>query len=271
VRVVALLAVHDEERFVGGCIGHLAAHGVETYLIDDGSTDRTVEIADEFRGRGLAGIETFPRGDGYAWRRLLARKQELAATLDADWLLHVDADEVRLPPRSGVNLAEALAEVDRQGYDAVNFLEHTFVPTREHPDHDHPRYEQTMRAYYPFLPSHPNRLNAWKRQEHPVDLVSSGGHVVSFPGLRMYPQDFPMRHYLFLSVEHALRKYVQRAWDPAELEAGLHRRRAALRAEDVALQSEGELRAYVSDDLLDSSAPRTEHPLFAGIGVGGPS
>ena len=262
MRVVALLAVHDEERFVGGCIGHLAAQGVETYLVDDGSTDRTVEIAESFRGRGLAGIESLPRGDGYAWLRLLARKQELAATLDADWFVHVDADEIRLPPHSGVSLADALAEADRQGYNAVNFLEHTFVPTREQPDHDHPHYERTMRAYYPYLPSHPNRLNAWKRQEQEVDLVSSGGHVVAFSGLRMYPEDFPMRHYLFLSVEHATRKYLERAWDPAELEAGLHRGRAALRAEDITLQSERKFRAYVSDDLLDSSEPWPEHPLF---------
>jgi glycosyltransferase involved in cell wall biosynthesis len=267
VRVVALLAAHDEERFVGGCIEHLAGQGIETYVIDNGSTDRTAELATRFAGRGLAGIESFPRDGHYAWLGLLARKAELAARLDADWFVHVDADEIRLPPRSGVTLKEALADVDRQGFNAVNFLELTFVPTREQPDHDHPRYTETMRWYYPFLPSFPNRLNAWKKQEHPVDLVSSGGHVVAFPELRMYPESFPMRHYLFLSVEHAIRKYAERVYAPAELEAGLHRRRAALRREDIALLSERQLRTYVSDDRLDLSEPWTEHPLFAGPGA----
>jgi hypothetical protein len=267
VRVVALLATHDEERFVGGCIEHLAAHGVDTYLIDNGSTDSTVAVAERYRGRGLIGVEPFPRDGSYAWLPLLARKAELAATLDADWFLHVDADEIRLPPRGGITLADALTQADEAGYTAVNFLELTFVPTREHPDHDHPRYLETMRWYYPFLPSFPNRLNAWKRQEQPVDLVSQGGHVVSFPGLRMCPESFLMRHYLFLSVEHAVRKFVGRAYDPEELEAGLHRRRALLRAEDVSLLPEPELRTYVSDDLLDTSEPRTEHPLFARVGA----
>jgi hypothetical protein len=128
-----------------------------------------------------------------------------------------------------------------------------------------------MRWYYPFLPAFPNRLNAWKRQERPVDLVTEGGHVVSFPGLRRYPESFPMRHYLFLSVEQAIRKFVERVYDPEELEAGLHRQRAALRAEDVVLQPESELRAYVSDDLLDTSEPWTRHPLFAGAGTGTPA
>jgi len=267
VRVVALLAAHDEERFVGGCIEHLAAHGVETYLIDNASSDSTVAVAERYHGRGLAGIEAFPRDGSYPWSGLLARKAELAATLDADWFLHLDADEIRLPPSSGVTLAEALADADREGYNAVNFLELAFVPTREHPDHDHPRYPETMRWYYPYLPRLPDRLNAWKRQDARVDLVSSGGHVVDFPGLRTYPVPFLMRHYLFLSIEHAIRKYVERVYDPAEVEAGLHRRRAALRAEDISLQSEVELRTYVSDDLLDTSEPLSYHPLFAAAGT----
>jgi len=77
-----------------------------------------------------------------------------------------------------------------------------------------------------------------------------------------------MRHYLFLSVEHAIRKYVERVYDPTEIGAGLHWRRAALRAGDVTLQPERELRRYVTDDLLDASQPLTAHPLFAGATVG---
>lgn len=267
MRVVALLAARNEERFVGGCIEHLWRHGVETYLLDNDSTDETVAVAERHRGSGLAGIERVPFDGAYRWQALLGRKEALAAELDADWFLHVDADEIRLPPRPGVTLADALAGADRAGANAVTFLEFTFVPTLEQPDHDHDRYAETMRWYYPFLPRYPDRLNAWKRQAEPVDLASSGGHVVSFPGLRMHPEPFPMRHYLFLSREHAVRKFVQRAYDPGELAAGMHRRRAALRAEDIRLQPERELRTYVSDGLLDPSGPHTEHPLFSAEAV----
>jgi glycosyltransferase involved in cell wall biosynthesis len=265
VRVVAILATFDEERFVAGCIEHLASQGVDVYLLDNESTDATVEIAERYRGRGLVGIETFPRAGSYRWLRLLERKAELAATLDGEWFLHVDADEIRLPPRSGSTLAEALAEADRAGSNAVNFLEFTFVPTLEKPDHDHPRYLETMRSYYPFLPTFPHRLTAWKRQDQPVDLASHGGHRVEFPGLRMHPESFPMRHYLFLSIEHAKRKYVERTYDAVEVEAGWHRKRDALREEDIELVPEAELREYVSDDELDASEPLTEHPLFAKV------
>jgi glycosyltransferase involved in cell wall biosynthesis len=262
VRVIALLATYDEERFVGTCIEHLLAHGLGIYLIDNGSQDRTMEVAERYLNRGVVGIESFPRRGVHSWRPLLERKAELASTLEADWFVHVDADEIRLPPRSGTTLFEAFAAADRAGYNAVDFLEFTFVPTLEHPDHDHPRYVETMRWYYPFRASALDRLNAWKRQDAPVDLAGSGGHRVAFPGRRAYPEPFRMRHYLYLSVEHARRKFVERHYDPAEVAAGWHRRRAALRASDVSLVSESELRTYVSDDLLDPTDPRTEHPLF---------
>jgi glycosyltransferase involved in cell wall biosynthesis len=263
LRVVALLATHNEERFVGGCLDHLVAHGIETYLIDNESTDRTVEIAERYVGRGLIGVETFPRTGVYSWRPLLDRKAEVAATLEADWFLHMDADEFRLPPRRGITLAEAIAEVDRLGYNAINFQEFTFVPTRESPDHDHQDFQRTMQWYYPFLSEHPHRLNAWKKQVIPVDLGSSGGHRVDFEGLRMYPDSLPMRHYLFLSVDHAIRKYVVRRYDENEVAMGWHGGRHKLTADAIRLSSEDELREYRSDAELDASDALPRHPLFA--------
>ena len=261
MRVVALLATYNEERFVGSCIEHLRQHGVETYLIDNESDDATVAIAETF---DLAGLETASRRGVYAWRPLLERKEALAATLDADWFIHLDADEIRLPPRSGVTLARAIAEVDASGYNAVNFQELTFVPTLEAPDHDHPRFQETMRHYYAYSPGRPDRLNAWKHRDTPVELAASGGHQVSFAGLHAYPQAFPMRHYLYLSAAHAVSKYVDRVYDPGEVESGWHRRRAALRAEDITLLSQAELKETHSDDDLDVSDPWSVHPLFAG-------
>lgn len=263
MRAIAILAAYNEERFIEACIEHLVDQDVAVYLLDNESTDRTVELAEPYLGRGLLAVEQLPRDGAYAWGPILERKAQLAVSLDADWLLHVDADELRVPPRRGVTLADALAEVGRLGYNAVDFQEFTFVPTREHPDHDHPRFRETMRWYYPFRRHLSDQLRAWKRQEEPVDLVSSAGHRVAFPGLRMYPESFPMRHYLFLSVDHALRKYVSRRYDPAEVQQGWHVARASLRAEDISLLPESELRVVGADGALDASDPWPRHPLFA--------
>ena len=269
MHVVAFLATFNEERCVAGCVEHLIEHGCEVFLLDNDSTDRTVEIAEGYLGRGLRGIERVPRDGVFRWRELLQRKEDLAATLDGDWFMHVDADEIRLPPRSGVTLARALEEVDASGYNAVNFLEFTFVPTQEEPDHDHPEFRRTMRSYYAFLPKFPHQVTAWRRQPGSVGLAAFAGHEVRFPGLRLYPESFRMRHYMYLSVAHATRKYVHRAYDPTAIARGWHGLRSRLEPESIRLPRSADLRRYHSDDELDPSEPLKRHLLFEQVDFDG--
>jgi glycosyltransferase involved in cell wall biosynthesis len=259
MRVVAILATYNEERFIAACLENHFRQGIQVYLIDNDSTDQTVAIARRYLSRGLLGVETFPRDGIYRWSSILRRKEQLAATLEADWFMHVDADEIYPSPRAETSLAEILAEVDGQGYNAVNFVQCTFVPTIEAPEHDHPRFVETMRWYYPFMPAFPHLIRAWKRQPVPVDLARSGGHLVSFPGRHLCPQTFPMRHYHFLSVEHAIHKYALKEYDPEEVQNGWHTWRAKLRPDMIKLPSQAELNRYISDDQLDASNPRACH------------
>jgi glycosyltransferase involved in cell wall biosynthesis len=262
MRTIAIISAFNEERFIANCLTHLVSQGVDIYLLDNGSTDRTLEIAEQFRGRGLIEIEPLPRFGLFDMTRILDRKEELASDLDGDWFIHMDADEVRLPPRSDMTLGEAIQDADRAGYNAINFQEYTFVPTREAPNHDHDRYQETMRWYYPFEPFHPHRLNAWKRQSGRVDLKSTAGHNVRFPGLKMAPQSFPMRHYIALSLDHAIQKYGQRRHPAAALKTGWHGWREQLDARRICLLSETELRRFDGDDRLDPSSPLDHHPFI---------
>ncbi|HJQ36407.1 MAG TPA: glycosyltransferase family 2 protein [Thermoanaerobaculia bacterium] len=255
MKVVAIIAAYNEERFIGGCLEHLIANGVEVYLCDNESTDRTVEIAKSY---GLRGIETLPRDGTYRWRQILARKEQLAAELDADWFLHLDADEIPQSPRAGQTLAEAIAEADAARFNAVEFRELTFVATREAPDHDHPDFRRTMRWYYPFAPRRLHLVRAWKRRPR-VNLVRTGGHQARFWGRRISPQPLFLRHYLVLSHEHMLRKYVRRRYDAREVQDGWHGWRARLAPGDIRLPSAAELRFTADDADLDPSAPRRRH------------
>jgi Glycosyl transferase family 2 len=269
MRIVAIIAAYNEERFIGACLENLFRQGVEAYLLDNQSTDETVAIAETYRDRGLIGIETIPRDGVYRWDEILERKEQLAGSLQADWFIHLDPDEIRLPPPSSRTLAEAFAAVEEAGCNAVNFVEFTFTPTVESPDHDHADFERTMRWYYPFLPSFPNRLDAWKKQATAVELAWSAGHQVRFPGLRMYPESFRMRHYLFLSKAHAIRKYVQRTYNPVTLARGWDKWRSRLTAEMIALPSQDAMRRYTTDAELDASNPRKTH-LLADIVLAAP-
>jgi glycosyltransferase involved in cell wall biosynthesis len=261
-RVVALIASYNEERFIGPCIEHLLDQGVEVYLIDNESTDRTVAAAEAYLGNGLIGIETLERQAEFSLTAQLERKEELAAAIDADWFIHCDADEFRLPPPRSGRLVDAFAEVDVAGYNAVNFQEFAFVPTIEEPDHDHRDFQATMRHYYPFLPWFPHQVKAWKRQDEKVQLTTSGGHNVRFPGVRRFPTSFAVRHYLFLSSAHARQKY-SRVATVAEQQMGWGGWRITVAKRGVPgpppLPRQAELREYVGDDELDPTEPLTQH------------
>ena len=257
-QVVAIIAAYNEERFIAECLAHLLANGVEAYLCDNESTDRTVQIAESFLGRGLRGIETLPRDGTYRWKQILARKEQLAGELTADWFIHLDPDEIPQSARPGQTLADAFGEADAAGYDAVEFSELCFVATREAPDHDHPEYRRTMRWYYPFAPRPLHRVIGWKRQPQ-VDLATSGGHQASFAGRRISPQRLWLRHYLILSHGHALRKYVHRRYDASEVRNGWHGWRARLKSNQIRLPSQTELRFTADDGDLDASSPRSKH------------
>jgi len=261
MRIVGIVATYNEELVIAACLEHHIAQGIEIYLIDNDSEDRTVDIAEGYLGRGLIGIESLPRRGLFELAAQLARKQELARELDADWLVHLDADEMRLAPDNDRTLAEAMAEADAAGYNAVNFLEFTFVPTVESPDHEHPRFRETMRWYYPFLPKSLHQVNAWKKQPVPVDLTTGSGHFVRFPGQFIHPLPFRMRHYQFLSVPHAIRKYSRRRHPPRELAEGKQGWRERLDPASIRLPSRSQLHEMIDGDRLDFSQPRSAHFL----------
>lgn len=259
MRVLALITTYNEARFIGDCLAHLIGQGVEAYVCDNASTDDTVSIASRFLGHGLRGIEHIPRDGVFRWRQLLQRKEELAAELEADWFFHLDADEILLPPRGDRDVVSALTAVDAAGWNAVQLSEFTFVPTHETPDHDHADYRRTMRWYYPFEPKPMHLVRGWKRQPERVNLVGTGGHVVNFPERRIFPGRFRLRHHLFVSRAHWIRKYAQKVFDPDELRDGWHGWRSSLHPDAVKLPHQADLRMSVSDDDLDPSSPRTRH------------
>lgn len=280
MRVVAIIATYNESRFLAVCLENYRRQGVEVVIMDNESTDNTRDIAEQYRGDPVIAIKRIPRNDCFEWGRVLAAKEHLAQSLACDWVMHADADEIRLPPPGYGRLRDAIVDVDRRGYNAINFMEYTFVPVEEAPDHDHERFQETMQWYYPFLPKWPNRLNLWKKQPagirtlawrmrlswrrkeilSPVyDLRSSGGHKVHFPGINACPDDFVMKHYLVLSRQHAYEKYTAKDFAKDEVRKGFHGWRAAGRSVQYRLPSAGDLRVCDGRTPLDPATPLTSH------------
>jgi GT2 family glycosyltransferase len=225
VRVVALISAYNEADIIGDVIEHLFTQGVDVYLIDDGSTDETAAIAESRRGRGVTGVEHRARraDDMFAWQDLLARKEELARQTDADWFIHHDADEFRESPWPGVPLCDAIAAVDRRGYNAIDFDVLNFVPTPASATGT--AEAQRLTRYMPAHPADRAQIKCWKNLGRPIDLVSSGGHEAAFEGRRVFPIRFLLRHYPVRGQAHGERKVLrerQPRFLPDERERGWH-------------------------------------------------
>ena len=227
--LVAILAAYNEADIIGAAVSHLVEQGAFLYLLDDGSTDGTVEAARAAAGDRLIGWESLadPAADRqrtFQWSRILDRKSELAASIDADWFIHQDADEFRESPWPHLSLAEAVGLVDRLGWNAIDFEVFTFVPERGGNDSARDPVAGFTR-YHPAAAYDRVQVRCWKKGPLAVDLKSTGGHEARFPGRRIFPVRFPMRHYPIRSAEQGERKvFLERKprFDPDELARGWH-------------------------------------------------
>ena len=231
IRVVAILAAYNEADIIATVVGHLVDQGVDVYFIDNGSTDGTLAAVEPWIGKGVIGTEHFPgtpSPDGeiplFNWESILRRKEAIAREIDADWFIHHDADEFRESPWRDRSLVEAIELVDRAGYNAVDFAVLNFWPT-----HDDFRAGDDVRtAFHHFqFGEHYDRvqIKCWKKTTEAVDLASVGGHDVVFPGRRIFPIRFVLRHYPIRGQSHGERKVFSERrtrFDPAERARGWH-------------------------------------------------
>lgn len=118
--VMALLAIKEptlslcmiaknEEQFIGDCLASVRDLVSEIIVVDTGSTDRTVEIAESF------GAKIFHK----EWQGdFAAARNESLAHATGDWILVLDADEM-IPTEYHVELKQALRNQDYVGYNLI--------------------------------------------------------------------------------------------------------------------------------------------------------
>jgi len=264
MNIVALITVHNEIRMIRACLDHLVGEGINFFIINDRCTDGTMKIVDEYSSRGLLGVAHMADNDAYFnLSRTLKFKTSICQTVTADWFIHADADEFRTSNRPGESLAAAISRIDREGYNAINFQEFTFIPVEEQPEHQPATFLQTMRWYYPFLPQPLHRLNAWKNIGQEIDLITDGGHRVHFADRKVYHESLHLRHYLYISRDHFSAKYKHRCHQTHELEKSWHGWREKTDESWFYCAPEKSLRRFDPERpwLMDASAPLHRHML----------
>lgn len=229
-KIVALLACYNEEDIIFHSLQHLMRQQIYVYVIDNWSTDSTYEIVQSFTGQKyFLGCERYPAhgpAQHFCLQNLLRRKEELAGRIKADWLINADTDEIREAPWPGMDLRRGIYRVDQLGYNAINHTELTFWPVDNSflPGAD---FEKHFR-YCEFTREHPQDLfhvKAWKNTGQPPELAASAGHEAVFPGRRVYPYNFLLKHYPVRSQAHGEKKIFRERkprYSPAERSTNWH-------------------------------------------------
>jgi glycosyltransferase involved in cell wall biosynthesis len=211
-RVVAFVPAYNEEDIIVPSLRYLIEQGVDVYLIDNWSTDSTHELASQFLGEGLLAIERFPPEGPpryHNWKNMLARMEEIAKEIDADWFLLQGADEVHVSPWPGSTLKDAIMRVNQEGF---NSIDHTVVAF--HPVDNGFVPGTDFEAYFKHFefsshPAHFLVVNGWKNLRRPVSLAEFAGHDVRFQGRRIYPYKFLLKHYQIRSQAHGEKKILR--------------------------------------------------------------
>jgi glycosyltransferase involved in cell wall biosynthesis len=114
--VSVIVPARNEEACLGACLASLAGQrGVafEIIVIDDGSTDRTADIARSFSGVKLVEAGPLPEG----WFGKSNALNTAVQQAHGKWLLFTDADTVHLPG----SLARALEEAKIHGVEMLSY------------------------------------------------------------------------------------------------------------------------------------------------------
>ena len=220
ISCAAVVACRNEIDNLKKLLPHWLAEGLEVVLIDHGSTDGTKEWATEKLGKEIYRVEHMKWEGSFNLRKQLEKKESISTELEQDWLLHLDADEWPHTRTKGERLIDAISRAESNGFNAINFEEFVFLPTRKGHGNDH---------YYFFEPAQHRLMRGWKRNAF-FKNSNKGGHRLEEQSvnIKLATEDFVLRHYITHSQEHIIRKYLTRKYEQKEINQGWHRNRLQL-------------------------------------------
>lgn len=260
MRIVAVMACRNEAAFLPTCLHHLIQQGIDFAIVDNDSTDGSLDIAHSagFRDH-LVGVKRVPYHGFFELEPLLRAKMALAESVTSDWAMNICPDEILHHNTAGTTLAAEVERLDQAGFNAVNFDEFVFLPVAE-PWVDGLRGWPAPRSYYFFAPSRVRQMRLWKK-ELGFSMVRHGGHVLDGENLRLAPESLVLRHYMFRHQEHAYEKYPNRPFAAQELARGWHSNRHGIRVTNYRFPAPETLEWLEVPEscTFNRSAPRQKH------------
>jgi hypothetical protein len=260
MRVVAVIGIRNEIAYLANLLQYLIDNGVDYAIIDNDSSDGSGELANSLRFKGnLVAYERLPYEGFYDWEAILKAKERLYRKVDADWLIHHDADEIMHSYQPRETISETLSRISTSGANVVNFDEFVFVPI-DHSYQPESGGQQPLTYYYFFEPMPLRLMRAWHATLS-VSNVDTGGHKLSGHDIVIAEESMALRHYMFKNQQHAYTKYNTRTYSKKELARGWHGNRVGFSELNYTFPQASLLQSLVdpSDRNLNRQSPKRHH------------
>lgn len=237
-RLITILATFNEADCVRSVVEDLWRKGSEVVVIDNWSDDGTHEILQALREVGPLRLVRYPEDAPtrvYDWRGILGLKERLALEYQGAWIAHQDTDEIRHSLTDRADLRMMATTIRKMGFNAIEFsvLNFRYI--------DEGFVEQdNMEEYFCFFEIARTsdlkfQRKMWYQGPEKVDLVSQGGHLVQFRGVKQFPIKAILRHYPLRSTLQAAKKVFadrKSRFSEAERKMGWHSHYDAILSEN---------------------------------------
>ena len=221
IRLFGILGTWMEEDIVAACIRNAFVQGCErVYLVDNGSTDRTVAIA-VAEGARLARTYVTTHYDEHV---RLAHMNDVVAEVSAGepdehlWWMFMDADEFIHGPH-GLSVAAYLGTLDRMfRVVGTRYFNHYPGPAPHYASGAHPLDFQPMAEEIPWMmcPSgHRKHPLLRHDRQGPVLRSGRGFHIPECDGPLLEPAQPAFLHHFPFREESVTRRRLASLWDAA--------------------------------------------------------
>jgi hypothetical protein len=266
LRAAAVICIREDGAYLEACLRDLIRNGISYAILDNGmdAGARALLERSPFRDSLLA-LEHLPYNGSFELGLQIQAKERLFERLDVDWVIHLDVDEMMHAYVEGERLVDSIARVDADGFNAIDFDEFVFLPVEQ--PYDPGVAPQPVRTYYYFRPFEGPRLMRARKKgagltmAPPASEGVASGHLLFGEDVRLAPERFALRHYIFLDQDHAHRKYAERVFAETELAVGWHRNRSGFPPEAFTFPPADRLLKLPQSGshAFDRSEPKTTH------------
>ena len=257
MKVVAIISIRNNYEYLKVLLEYLKHENIQVVLIDEDSYDGSEKIYNRYKNGHVLDVIKIPFSGMFSLKDHLQLKDDIRKTIDADWIIHHDSDEVMQSSVKGESLFDMIVRIDKQGFNTINLEEYVFLPEDERIDYTNRNFLKEMKFYYCFAPI-PLRLNRIFKNDTCDNSISSGGHQIVGSEVNISPENMVLRHYIGLSLTKLKSKYKNRIFPTEELDKGWHYNRVNVDWDNIKIP-DLDLLNFIPIDGINNLTPYSNH------------